>query len=158
MKECCITWQELSKDISCRETQKLDELVAKGTPRYALATAYAVLDKIQSYCPCCGNSLIKVAEAQPEVAKIAQNAPISPPNAEGEGKPRVIAKCPVCRGVGQVSDGVKCMKCLGQGTLNTSNVPYVVTEERLGRMAQNERAAEGKPLREDAKPSNWDKI
>ena len=163
-KDCCCMWLELSKEVIAKETAILDALIEKGTPRYALAVAYAQMANMGNYCPSCGGALSSEAIEKRETIVLVEQPPVAPP------KPPVVATrtvqntCTKCKGTGytggEVGVGAKCMPCLGQGFYNNNNkpAPPLSPEKQdalLGVSAKIER--EKKPLREDAKKENWGK-
>lgn len=157
MKDCCITWKEMSKEVSVTEVAKLDALVEKGTPRYALAVAYAQMASMGNYCPSCGFPVKEGVAVRPKMDFTNPKPPVVETRTAQN-------TCAGCKGSGYTSGvagvGAKHMPCLGLGFFNKDNTASrPMSAEKQGKLISvtHKIEKEKKPLREDAKPENYNK-
>lgn len=126
-KHCCVTWQELSVELSVAKEGEINELInSKGLPRSMFASVLKVLTGMTNYCPSCGSVLNP--ELQPklqqqhkvaikEVAQAVQESPTY----------TAKVKCAACAGRGILGIDrnkvkINCMKCHGSGELEAKHI------------------------------------
>ena len=164
MNWCCQTWLDLGPELSELKVKSLDKLLKRGIPRSTFSPVFRIIEGMTNFCPLCGTKINTNATA-PVAEKVKE-----------EVKPFIskvpsTIKCPPCRGTGMVGDGLTCMTCLGEKVLGKDNPhrrqfdPSFAEEEAEKLEHNNRRIAKieaeiqknPKPLREDAKPHNWEK-
>lgn len=111
-KFCCVTWNYLTKELSCMKMKEINELIEdKKIPLSVFASVVKVLESMHRYCPVCGAGLVgdtitKKAACPPQTEGLA---PASPVTAKS-------FPCKQCKGTGQISNCV-CGSCLGEGKI-----------------------------------------
>jgi len=119
-KWCCQVWEELVSELHELKFAELDKLIQSGLPKSALSLVFKTLNRMNTYCPCCGSGLTEEAKTVKPPRKVVTEVPSE------NKKPTSSIRCPNCKGAGNKGEDEKgipynCARCLGTGKLDSSN-------------------------------------